>query len=574
PSDSASGSLRLIATSEADRDPIDPAGASDPGGWSVLRALTRQLMTYPPGGREPVPDVAAQPPEVSDDGLTYTFTLRANVRYAPPRQAAVSAGDFVIGIKRQCDPNVPSSGAGLFMVIDGMKAFCDGLGAVAKHDPAAVRSYIGSNQITGLSAPSPTTLEFRLTRPVGDFVNLLATPYASPIPADALADEADSEHFRSRFPASGPYAVGEYNQHKRLRLVRNANQPRGDANRHAYADVIDIQLVASSQAGAVQVIHSGAAELPWRTAAPPEAVSKAEGEHDPLLHIDPSPCMNYLVLNQRRPAMHPLAARQALNLAVDKPALLDGIAGFPNGGTRRGGFLPDTVAGFEDTGPYDTEGGHGDPGKARDALLTLAPVDIDFLYPLPLVETADGLKYVDPATLPPDAPDQSMSTSVIDTGPPARWPALAKQVAAALGPAGFNVRLHPVPNDEFYLKHVEPGVANDWDVAPVTWCPEWPGLGARTLFAVLFDARPDAGGYDFGGYQSAEADSLADAAAAERNPGKAADLWRQVDQQVMADAAIVPLGQENTATFVGKAVRNWAPSSFLPAGDLPNLQVG
>jgi peptide/nickel transport system substrate-binding protein len=573
------GTLRLIATTDADTTlSLDPTAATDPGAWSLLRALTRQLMTFPPGppgGKDPVPDVAAAPPDVSDDGLVYTFTLRADVRYAPPRKAAVQAGDFVIGIKRSCDPNTDSDNAGLFTeLIDGMRPFCDGLLAVPKGDPAAVARYIQSNDVPGLSAPSPTRLVVRLTRPSGDLVYLLATPFASPIPADALTVKDNSPEFLTRFPASGPYAVGSYNPHQRLRLVRNGNQPDGDPNRHAYADVIEIGLNASDNAGSVLAIRSDAADLAWRTAPPADEVAKAEGDHDPLLHTASNGCMNYLVLNQRRAALSLLSVRQALNLAVDKPMLVDGIAGFPGGGTPRGGFLPSTQAGFAGTDPYATPGSHGDATRAQQVLAGMAPVALDFMYPLPLVEMPDGTtRYADPATLPPETEDQAPFTGVVDTGPPARWPALAKQFAAAMSRAGFDVHLHPVPANEIYIKHLNPGGANDWDVAPVTWCPDWPGLGGRTLFAALLDARPAVNGLDLGGYDSAAADRLADTAAAERDPAKAAELWQKVDEQVMADAAIVPLGEETTAAFVGKRVADWSHSAFLPAGDLPNIRL-
>jgi peptide/nickel transport system substrate-binding protein len=573
---SRGGTLRLIGTSAADTDPLDPAASTDSGGWSVLRALTRQLMTFPPGAdsRHPVPDIAAGPPDVSVDGLVYTFTLKPGVRYAPPRKAAVRAGDFVTGIKRVCDPNAESDAPSLFTeLIDGLRAFCDGLAKVPKGDPAAVARYIQSNDVAGLSAPSPTQLVVRLTRPSGDLVYLLATPFASPVPADALTLKANNADFIARFPASGPYAVGSYTPHQRLRLVRNANQPEGDANRHAYPDVIEIGLNASDAAGSVQAIRSDAADLAWRTAPPPEVVAKAEGGHDALLHTASNGCMNYLVLNQRRAGLSLLAVRQALNLAVDKPMLLDGIAGFPGGGSPRGGFLPSAEAG-SGIDPYATPGGQGDLGRAEQVLAGMSPVALDFMYPLPLVEFPDGTtRYADPATLPPETEDQAPFTGVVDTGPPARWPALAKQFAAALADAGFDLHLHPVPNDEIYIKHLNPGGANDWDVAPVTWCPDWPGLGGRTLFAALFDARPEVNGFDFGGYDSPAADRLADAAAAERDPAKAAELWQKVDEQVMADAAVVPLGEETSAVFVGKRVADWSTSAFLPGGDLPNIRL-
>jgi peptide/nickel transport system substrate-binding protein len=57
--------------------------------WEILRCcLVRTLMSYDGTsgvtGPEPKPDLAAAPPDVSTDGLTWTFHLRPNLHYGPP----------------------------------------------------------------------------------------------------------------------------------------------------------------------------------------------------------------------------------------------------------------------------------------------------------------------------------------------------------------------------------------------------------------------------------------------------------------------------------------------------------
>ena len=51
------------------------------------------------------PDLAADLPAVSDDGLTYTFTLKPGIHYAPPLQdVEVTAQDFIRALEREADP--------------------------------------------------------------------------------------------------------------------------------------------------------------------------------------------------------------------------------------------------------------------------------------------------------------------------------------------------------------------------------------------------------------------------------------------------------------------------------------
>ena len=73
------GTLR-IASLDADLDAFDPLTGYSIDSWQILRATTRQLVTYPgsPNGLKEdttlVPDLAASW-DISDDGKTYTFHL-------------------------------------------------------------------------------------------------------------------------------------------------------------------------------------------------------------------------------------------------------------------------------------------------------------------------------------------------------------------------------------------------------------------------------------------------------------------------------------------------------------------
>ena len=63
-----------------------------------------RLLNYPDeegdSGRTLVPDVAADLPEVSNDGRTYTFAIRKGFRFSPPSTEEVTAESFRRAIER------------------------------------------------------------------------------------------------------------------------------------------------------------------------------------------------------------------------------------------------------------------------------------------------------------------------------------------------------------------------------------------------------------------------------------------------------------------------------------------
>ncbi len=172
------------------------------------------------------PCLAERAPEISPDGLLWRIRLKAGVRYVDdpcfPRGKGreVVASDFVYDVLRLMDAHTQSPGAwvlGGYVV--GLDDFATKSAEVEK-DPAraAYRAEEGYPGVAGLSAVDERTIQIRLVKPYPQLEWVLAMPYLSVYPPEAVARYG--AEFLNHAVGSGPYRVVEYNPSQRLVLER------------------------------------------------------------------------------------------------------------------------------------------------------------------------------------------------------------------------------------------------------------------------------------------------------------------------------------------------------------------
>lgn len=159
-----------------------------------------------------VPNLAAGMPEISDDGLTYTITLKPGVRFIDDeafpdgKGREVTAHDVVYSLKRHFDPARVSQGRWLWdRKIEGLNQWMD---AGADYDAA----------VPGLLAVDDHTVRVRLVKPFPQFMNTLAQGFAAIVPHEAVT--AYGEGLGTRAVGSGPWMLERYTR-EQVRLVRN-----------------------------------------------------------------------------------------------------------------------------------------------------------------------------------------------------------------------------------------------------------------------------------------------------------------------------------------------------------------
>jgi ABC-type transport system substrate-binding protein len=201
-----------LSTSES---ALDPAVASDLSSLMLEENLFDPLLHYDYLARPAAlrPNTARALPEVSADGLTYTFHLRPGIYFAPDpafhgTRRELTAADYVYTLTRLYDPALKSPWLPQF---EGKLA----------GDAALRASFSYARPIAGLQAPDRYTLRIGLNAPDHNFLYYLAMPATGVVAREAV--EAYAGQVGNHPVGTGPFMVDSWKHSDRIVLVRNPN---------------------------------------------------------------------------------------------------------------------------------------------------------------------------------------------------------------------------------------------------------------------------------------------------------------------------------------------------------------
>ena len=111
----------ITSNTGSEPDTIDPQKESFQNEIEQTMMVFEALMAFDPNTLKPIPGAAKANPTLSADGLTYTYTLRDNLKYSDG--TAVTAKDFAYGFTRNCDPNLAGGYAATGYIIAGCETW-------------------------------------------------------------------------------------------------------------------------------------------------------------------------------------------------------------------------------------------------------------------------------------------------------------------------------------------------------------------------------------------------------------------------------------------------------------------
>jgi dipeptide transport system substrate-binding protein len=335
--------------------PLTVCTESSPDGFDVVQynslvttnasadVIFNALAAYDEQQKKVVPALAERW-DVSADGRTYTFHLRANVQFQstsdfkPTR--ALNADDVVFTFSRMLDPTHP------WHKIAGANGFphAQSMGLV--------------KLIKSVSKIDNNTVKFQLTEPNATFVPILTMGFASIYSAEyanQLAKAGKQTDLNTKPIGTGPFVLKSYTKDAIIRYDANPTywgaKPKIDKLIYAITPDASVRM---------QKVKAGECQI----ALSPKPQDVASAKHDASLKVVQTPAFMtaFVALNTQKKPLDNVKVREALNLAFDRNTYLKVV--FDNTATPANNPYPPNTWSYDKSisaYPYD-------PAKAKKRL--------------------------------------------------------------------------------------------------------------------------------------------------------------------------------------------------------------
>ncbi|WP_424929879.1 ABC transporter substrate-binding protein [Amaricoccus tamworthensis] len=322
----------ITITYKDDVATLDPAIGYDWQNWSMIKSLFDGLMDYAPGTTDLRPGLA-ESYEVSEDGMTFTFTLREGVKFHNGRE--MTAEDVKYSLDRVTNPVTQSPGAGFFGAIEGYDAMASG----------------EAETLSGVSVIDPQTVEIKLSRPDATFLHVMALNFASIVPQEAV-DAADGD-FGKMPVGTGAFKLDEWTIGQRLVFAKNGDYWRDGL---PYLDSVTFE-VGQEPIVALLRLQNGEVDVPG-DGIPPAKFQEVMADPEQAARVVEGGQLQtgYITLNVTIPPLDNVDVRKAINMAINKERITQIINGRAVPANQP---LPPSMPGYTegyDGYPYDVEG--------------------------------------------------------------------------------------------------------------------------------------------------------------------------------------------------------------------------
>ena len=288
---------------------LDPALNSSIDGANTLITVFEPLLLIDENN-EVIPG-QAESYTVSDDGLTWTFTMRDGLKWSDGSD--LTAKDFEYSFKRLAAPDTAAPYAETVVgMIDGYED------AVGNPDADGnMTTEPDFDALNVVASEDGKTLTVTLSYPCAYFDKLAAFAAMSPVQqatveanGDAWCTEADT------YVCNGPYYISDWIPSERIVLTKNPNYVGGWDSSKIVSDTITLLLLEDSSA-AYAAYNSGEAQL-IKDVPTDEIPSLTKAEDGGDFYVDTILGTYYLSLNDQKEPFTDPNVRKALSLAIDR----------------------------------------------------------------------------------------------------------------------------------------------------------------------------------------------------------------------------------------------------------------
>ena len=282
---------------------VDPALNSSVDGACLAVNMFEGLYTYDANGD--LQPALAENTEVSEDGLTYTFTLRDGLKWSDGTD--LTAKDFEYAWKRAA---APETGADYGYMFDAIATTADGaLDVTASEDGK--------------------TLTVNLVAPCAYFLDLAAFPAYLPVPqaqveaAEGWETNPGAWAAEAGFVTNGAYTMTAWTHEESIVLTKNDNYYRADE-----VTIPEIDLMLSADDTAILSAYN-AGNLDFADTVPTNEIASLMGNPD--FHVIDNLGTYYAAFNVNSPIFEgktvdqAIAMRKAFAILIDRPYIVETV---------------------------------------------------------------------------------------------------------------------------------------------------------------------------------------------------------------------------------------------------------
>lgn len=472
-----------------------------------------------------IPSIAKQW-EINDSATVFTFHLRKGVFFQDDscfpegKGREVTARDFKYCFEKLCQSD-PSN--------QGFWVFKDRVLGADEYYQASERGKVLSQGITGIKVINDTSLQISLKYPFAGFLNILATPYCSVFPKEAV-DKYGAE-MRTKCVGTGPFYMKEFKEGDAIVLSRNEKYWDKDqyGNSLPYLDAIQVSFIKEKKTELLE-FKKGNMDMVYQL--PFEMISEVSGDLDQAkneynkfqLQITPALAIQYYGFQHQSELFHNKELRLAINYAIDRQKIVDFTLqgeGIP----ATFGIVPPSFPGYN---ARAVKGFDFNPDLAKRYLAQAGYPNGKGLPKIILQLNSGG----------------SRNTQLAEV--------VQKMLKENLN---IELELNIMPLAQ-HLENLETGKALFWRTA---WLADYPD--PENFLNLLYgehvpDKLSDKSYINSIRYKNPEFDAVFRKALRETDKEKRYELYRQADQIAMNDGAIVPLYYDENYRLLQPYVKN------------------
>lgn len=443
---------------------------------------------------EIIPDISKNW-EISEDGKTYTFTLRQDVffhkdaAFGKDSTRTVNAHDFEFSFQRLIDPSVGGSGSWVMNNVENFKALND------------------------------TVFQMNLKDAFPPFLGLLSMKYCSVVPKELFKDGQDA--FRKHPVGTGPFRFQLWEDNIKLVLRKNPIYFEKDEKGESlpYLEAVAMTFLPEKHSEFLELIQGNVDMMADLDPSYKNEILTPAGELNPkykdILDLHKYDYLSTVYLCFYLDDAQPidLRLRKAINYGIDKQKMvkymMNGVANVADGG-----FIPKGLPG------YNTDAGYTyKPELARELISDYRKE----FGNLPEIQLTTVQEYAD----------------------------ISEYIQSQLAKIGLNIAINVVPGPTMR----DGKATGKFSFFRANWGADYPD--AENFLSLYYSKNFAPEGPNYSHYHNSEFDELYLSAFRITDEKKRETVYAEMDQLMMESAPIVPLFYDQTSIFLRKNVKNF-----------------